>query len=144
MVERAVRFVEHGDVFRILPARAAFAACVEQAQEGERVYVIGAPCSAHESFEVEFGPGREKSLPLHVSQADRDAEILFPLCLHPLGEGPISCLGVVDKLNLVHRKRRTRKTAVTFLDDGITCLTEYSARFSSIEKLRCRLRDRKS
>src|SRR5215510_2844586 len=140
MVERAIRFVEHGDVFRILPARAAFASSVEEAQESERVHVIGAPCSAHESFEVEFGLSLKKSLPLHVTQADRDAEILFPLSLHPLGEGSVLGLRVIDKLDLVHRKLWTGETAVRVLGHGITGLAEQLSRFRSVEGLRFGLR----
>src|SRR5262249_35807809 len=124
MVQGAVRFIEHGDVFRILPARAAFAAGVEETQESEWVHVIGAPCSAHKSLEIEFGLGLEKRLPLHIAQADGDAEILFPLRLHPLSERAILCLRVVDELHLVHRKGWTRETAIRILDHRITSLAE--------------------
>ncbi len=86
LIEHAIRFVEHGDVFGILPASAIFAAGIKEAQERERVHIIGAPCSTHESFELEFLFRLEKGFPLQVAQADGDAEVLFPLSLHPLSE----------------------------------------------------------
>src|ERR1051325_1362524 len=131
MIERAICFVQHGDVFRILPAGSTIGASVEEAEERKRVHVIGGPRSTHESFEVEFGLRVEKSLPLHVAQTDRDPEILFPLRLHPLGKRAILCLRVENKLDLVRRKLGTRPTAVRILGRGITSLAERSEEHTS-------------
>src|SRR5690349_13098310 len=116
MIESAIRFVEHGDVPGILPARTTLAAGVEETQECKRIHVVRAPRSAHKSLEVHLGLRREERLPLHVAQADGDTEILFPLRLKPLGEGSILRLRVEGKLHLVHRKSRTRKSAVRVCD----------------------------
>src|SRR5690348_14785377 len=107
MVQRSIRFVQHRDVFLILPTGAAVTARVEETQERKRIHVIGAPRSAHEAFEVELGLGVEKSLPLHVPQAHRYAKILFPLRLHPLGKRSVLRLRVEDELDLFNWKRRT-------------------------------------
>src|ERR1043166_3885815 len=140
MIESAISFIEHGDVFRILPACTTLAARVKETQECERVHVVGAPCSAHESFKVHLRFRIEKSLPFHVAQADGHTEILFPLSLHPLGERSVLCLRVEDKLNLVRGKRRTGETTVRVLNHRIASLAEYSARFSRIERFRFGLR----
>src|SRR6185503_9037652 len=123
-IESAVGFIQHLNVFRILPACAALAGCVEKTQETVRVHVIGAERSARKSFVFKFGAFLQKSLPLHISQANSNAEVLFPLSLHPFGYRLICCLAVVIKLDLVHWKLWTRKTAVRVLHYRVTGLAE--------------------
>jgi hypothetical protein len=89
MIEHPICFVEHRHVLGIQPAGAAFAASVEQTKEGKRIHIVRAPRPASKPFIVQGGTCGYESLPFHVTQADGEPEILFPLRLHPFSHGPV-------------------------------------------------------
>ncbi len=85
LVECAIRFVEHRDVFRIEPARSTLAAGVEETQKREWIHVIGAPALRAKILCIPASPALPETSSTPCCASHGDAEILFPLCLHPLG-----------------------------------------------------------
>src|ERR1041384_3989675 len=87
LVQSPICFIQHSEIFRVLPPSATLASCIKETQKCERVHVVRAPRAARETFIVELLLCLQESFPLHLSQGHSDAKILFPLRLKPFRYG---------------------------------------------------------
>src|SRR5882762_7047867 len=141
MIEHAICLVEHVDVFRIVPTRAAGA--VRRGKEPEKskgIHIVSAPESDREALVVQIVSCRQERLELHTSERHRNPKVLFPLRLYELCHRLVGRIGIEKILDFLDRKSLTLKTSVSLFGYRKSRFAQQLPRLFGIEALAFRLR----